>query len=55
MAEERYIIKFWDGDVRECRLEDDWFVHVLHSGCIIHKDDKRIKEIKPLAFFAASW
>ena len=46
---ETFIIKFWDGEVKECWLnEDGWFVHLLHSGYSIHKDDRRIKEIKPV-------
>jgi hypothetical protein len=44
-----FIIKFWDGEVKECCLDGEWFIHLLHSGYSIHKDDKRIKEIKPVA------
>ena len=29
-------------DVRECRKEGDFFVHLLNSAWRIHKDDERI-------------
>lgn len=47
-TEPTFIIKFWDGEVKECWLDGEWYTHLLHSGYSIHKDDKRIKEIKPV-------
>jgi hypothetical protein len=40
-----YILKFVCGDVRECELDGDWFIHVLHRSWRMHRDDPRITEI----------
>jgi hypothetical protein len=42
----RYVITFYSGDVRECELDGDVFVHVLNTSYRIHRDDKRIVKIR---------
>jgi len=46
----RYIVKFWGGDVFECKLIErdgvECFVHVLNSSYIIRADDMRIESFK---------
>lgn len=36
-------------DYRECRLEGDYYVHVLHSAWRVHKDDPSIVRVLPKA------
>jgi len=42
----RYVITFYGGDVFECELDDDVFVHVLNTSYRIRRDDKRIVKIR---------
>jgi len=43
-----YLLVF-GSDVRECRKDGDFFVHVLNSGFRIHKDDRRIRSIQTIS------
>jgi hypothetical protein len=40
------VVKFIGGDVRECTIEGDEYVHVLNPAYRIKKNDPRIKEVK---------
>lgn len=44
----RYLVTLWNGDVRECYLENGLFVHVLNSSWTIGIDDPLIRHIKTL-------
>ena len=46
--ETRYVVIFWDGDVRECWVDNGVLIHVLNSEFRIDPRDPRIKEIKPI-------
>jgi len=47
-AQERFVVTFHDGDVRECYKDGDELVHVLNSSFRISPDDERIRKIEKI-------
>lgn len=45
----RYIVRLWySSEVRECVLEDGFFVHVLNSSWRIAATSPKLREVKAI-------